>query len=64
MICAPGTSLSAGGTGSLLGAYAPVGSPLPRTPAGVSCLPLQSYRYPSTQPYEIKGVYLLLFIFV
>jgi hypothetical protein len=26
----------------LLGALAPVGSPQPRTPAGVKCLPLQS----------------------
>jgi hypothetical protein len=35
LIGAPCTSLSAGGTGSLLVAKAPAGSPLPRTPAGV-----------------------------
>jgi inner membrane protein len=35
LICAPGASLSAGVPGSLLGAKAPVGSPQPRTPAGV-----------------------------
>jgi hypothetical protein len=35
LIGAPGTSLSAGVPGSLLGAEAPVGSPQPRTPAGV-----------------------------
>jgi len=38
-------SLSAGVPGSLLGANAPVGSPLPRTPAGVERLPLQSTEY-------------------
>jgi len=41
LISAPGASLSAGVAGSLLGAKAPVGSPLLRTPAGVSRLPLQ-----------------------
>jgi hypothetical protein len=38
LISALGTSLSAGVPGSLLGAEAPAGSPLPRTPAGV-CVP-------------------------
>jgi hypothetical protein len=38
LICAPGTSLSAGGPGSLLGAKAPAGSPQALTPAGVSHL--------------------------
>jgi hypothetical protein len=35
LIEAEGASLSAGVPGSLLGAFAPPGSPLPRTPAGV-----------------------------
>jgi len=35
-------SLSAGGSGSLLGAITPAVSPLPRTPSGVERLPLQS----------------------
>ncbi|MDQ1000172.1 hypothetical protein QFZ28_000572 [Neobacillus niacini] len=42
LICAPGASLSAGGSGSLLGAKAPAGSPLSRPPAGVSHLPHKS----------------------
>ena len=52
LISAPGASLSAGVPGSLLGALAPAGSPLPRTPAGVFApsAPINRELFPSTPP--------------
>jgi hypothetical protein len=60
-----GHLLSAGVPWSLLGALAPVGSPQPRTPAGVKCPPLQStglknHQCLLTQPMAKKDGQIIL----